>query len=168
MNENLAVVNSEYTFITDDEAEGVITSLTDGKKVIEFINQKSSLLGFPKNKLILAGISAGAGIAIWNGLREDTNKNIIGMCMVVSRDKTVFIGDTNIIERPKPEELADIAEQMAFSVSQLGYKPRVAFASFANFGGTHRIAESFLRFWLDFEGPQGSRRGPREPQEGPK
>ena len=73
------------------------------------------------------------------------NKNIIGMCMVVSRDKTVFIGDTNIIERPKPEELADIAEQMAFSVSQLGYKPRVAFTSFANFGSPSLPSTSSAR-----------------------
>ena len=73
------------------------------------------------------------------------NKNIIGMCMVVSRDKTVFIGDTNIIERPKPEELADIAEQMAFSVSQLCYKPRVAFASFANFGSPSLPSTSSAR-----------------------
>ena len=36
------------------------------------------------------------------------DKNIIGMCMIVNREKTVFIGDTNILERPKPEELADI------------------------------------------------------------
>ena len=57
-----------------------------------------------------------------------------GVCMVVSREKTVFIGDTSIIERPKPEELADIAEQMASLVSKLGYKPRVALSSFANFG----------------------------------
>ena len=55
------------------------------------------------------------------------------MCMVVSRDKTVFIGDTNIIERPKPEELADIAEQMAF-LSQFAINLKVAFTSFANFG----------------------------------
>ncbi len=79
LNENLAVINSEYTFITDNEAEGVITSLKDGKKVIEFINQRSNVIGFPENKLILAGISAGAGIAIWNGLRDDTNKNVIGI-----------------------------------------------------------------------------------------
>ena len=57
-----------------------------------------------------------------------------GVCMVVSREKTVFIGDTSIIERPKPEELADIAEQIASLVSKLGYKPRVALSSFANFG----------------------------------
>ena len=57
-----------------------------------------------------------------------------GVCMVVSREKTVFIGDTSIIERPKPEELADIAEQMVSLVSKLGYKPRVALSSFANFG----------------------------------
>ena len=45
----------------------------------EFIKQKSSIIGVPENKLILAGISAGAGIAIWNGLRDDTNKNVIGI-----------------------------------------------------------------------------------------
>ena len=57
-----------------------------------------------------------------------------GVCMVVSREKTVFIGDTSIIERPKPKELADIAVQMATLVSKLGFNPRVAFSSFANFG----------------------------------
>ena len=62
------------------------------------------------------------------------NKQYFGMCMIVSRGQTVFVGDTSINERPKPEELANIAEEMALTVSNLGYKPRVAFASFANFG----------------------------------
>ena len=57
-----------------------------------------------------------------------------GMCMLVSRGRTVFIGDTSINERPKADELANIAEKMAFEVEKLGYIPRVAFASFANFG----------------------------------
>ena len=78
-------------------------------------------------------------------ISSEKDKKIIGMCMVVNRDKTVFIGDTSIIERPKPEELADIAEQMAFSVSQLGYKPRVAFASFANFGSPSLPSTSSAR-----------------------
>ena len=72
-------------------------------------------------------------------------KSIIGMCMVVSREKTVFIGDTNVLDRPKPEELADIAEQMAFTVSKLGYKPRVAFSSFANFGSPSLPSTSSAR-----------------------
>jgi malate dehydrogenase (oxaloacetate-decarboxylating)(NADP+) len=73
------------------------------------------------------------------------DKNIIGMCMIVNREKTVFIGDTNILERPRPEELADVAEKMAFTVSKLGYKPRVAFASFANFGSPSLPSTSSAR-----------------------
>ena len=78
-------------------------------------------------------------------ISPENDKNIIGMCMIVNREKTVFIGDTNILERPKPEELADVAEKMAFTVSKLGYKPRVAFASFANFGSPSLPSTSSAR-----------------------
>ena len=78
-------------------------------------------------------------------ISAENKKSIIGMCMVISREKTVFIGDTSVLERPRPEELADIAEQMALTVSKLGYKPRVAFSSFANFGSPSLPSTSSAR-----------------------
>lgn len=54
--------------------------------------------------------------------------------MLISKGRTVFIGDTSIHERPSGEELAAIAETIAAKASSLGTVPRVAFLSFSNFG----------------------------------
>jgi len=85
LDENIAVVNSEYTFINDPDAEGVFTSLEDGTKVIQFIKEKSNILNLPENQLILAGVSAGAGIAQWNGFREETNSSIKGVVAIIAQ-----------------------------------------------------------------------------------
>ena len=77
--QNIAVVNAEYTFINDSEAEGVLSSLEDGAAVIQFITSKASALNLPTNKLILAGVSAGAGIAQWNGFRAQSNSQVQGV-----------------------------------------------------------------------------------------
>jgi len=77
--QNIAVVNAEYTFINDAEAEGVLSSLEDGAEVIQFITSKASALNLPSNKLILAGVSAGAGIAQWNGFRAQSNSQVQGV-----------------------------------------------------------------------------------------
>ena len=79
LQQNIAVINAEYTFINDDDAQGVITSLEDGTAVINFISHYSSALSLPQNKLILAGVSAGAGIAQWNGFRESSNSQVKGI-----------------------------------------------------------------------------------------
>lgn len=77
--QNIAVVNADYTFINDSEAEGVLSSLEDGAAVIQFITSKASALNLPSNKLILAGVSAGAGIAQWNGFRAQSNSQVQGV-----------------------------------------------------------------------------------------
>ena len=79
LEQNIAVINAEYTFINDAQSEGVITSLEDGRSVINFITDRLTLLNIPRNKLILAGVSAGAGIAQWNGFREISNKQVQGI-----------------------------------------------------------------------------------------
>ena len=76
--QNIAVVNAEYTFI-DSQAKGVLSSLEDGAAVIQFITSKASALNLPSNKLILAGVSAGAGIAQWNGFRAQSNSQVQGV-----------------------------------------------------------------------------------------
>ena len=77
--QNIAVVNADYTFINDSQAEGVLSSLEDGAAVIQFITSKASALNLLSNKLILAGVSAGAGIAQWNGFRAQSNSQVQGV-----------------------------------------------------------------------------------------
>ena len=85
LKEKIAVVNAEYTFINDAEAKGVVTSLEDGSKVIDFITERAALLNLPQNKIILAGISAGAGIAQWNGFREQSNSQVKGIFATIAQ-----------------------------------------------------------------------------------
>ena len=85
LDENIAVVNAEYTFISDENVNGVFSSLEDGTSVINFIKQNSSFLGFPSEKIILAGVSAGAGIAQWNGLREESNSQVKGILTTIAQ-----------------------------------------------------------------------------------
>lgn len=79
LDNKIGIANAEYSFITEPHSSGVFTSLTDGSQVINFIRENSTALDLPKNKLILAGVSAGAGIALWNGFREETNSEVKGI-----------------------------------------------------------------------------------------
>ena len=85
LDENIVVVNAEYRFISDENSNGVISSLEDGAAVIDLIKQKSSFLVIPPRKIILAGISAGAGIAQWNGFREESNSQVKGILATIAQ-----------------------------------------------------------------------------------
>ena len=65
--------------------EGVISALKDGTSVISFIKNNSEILQLPNNKIILAGVSAGAGIAQWNGFRESSNDQIEGVLALAAQ-----------------------------------------------------------------------------------
>ncbi|HEU0070808.1 MAG TPA: NADP-dependent malic enzyme [Alphaproteobacteria bacterium] len=62
------------------------------------------------------------------------NERVIGLTMMLARERTVFIADTMVHEVPTTAEFADIAIQAAKKARQLGHEPRVAFVSFSNFG----------------------------------
>ena len=61
-------------------------------------------------------------------------KEFITTSMLISRGRTVFMGDTSIHERPSGEQMANIAEVIAEKARSMGHAPRVAFLSFSNFG----------------------------------
>ncbi|MBU0774322.1 MAG: NADP-dependent malic enzyme, partial [Alphaproteobacteria bacterium] len=57
-----------------------------------------------------------------------------GIHVMVAKDKTVFLADTTVNERPTANELADIAEGTVAVARRMGHDPRVAFLSYSNFG----------------------------------
>ena len=75
----------------------------------------------------------------------ENNQSFLSMSMMVSKVRTVFIGDVNIHDRPSPEQLADIASGVANTVKNLGYNPRVALLSFSNFGNPSRPSSKNIR-----------------------
>lgn len=61
-------------------------------------------------------------------------ERLIGMSIVLSKGRTIFIADTNIAEFPDAKELAQIAIQAAAGARNFGVTPRIAFVSHSNFG----------------------------------
>ncbi|MGC1465136.1 MAG: NADP-dependent malic enzyme [Pseudolabrys sp.] len=59
---------------------------------------------------------------------------VIGVSLVIARDRTVLVADTAVTEMPTAEELADIAVEAAGVARRLGHEPRVALLAFSNFG----------------------------------
>ncbi|HKT54266.1 MAG TPA: NADP-dependent malic enzyme [Caulobacteraceae bacterium] len=59
---------------------------------------------------------------------------VMGMSVVLTRGRTLFIADTNVTEMPDAEDLVEIAREAASAVRNLGYTPRVAFMSYSAFG----------------------------------
>jgi malate dehydrogenase (oxaloacetate-decarboxylating)(NADP+) len=85
---------------------------------------------------------------------------VMGMSIVLSRGRTIFIADTSVAEFPEPHELAQIAVQAATAARRFGVTPRVAFVSHSTFGNPRgeradrvREAVSILdrREEIDFE-----------------
>jgi malate dehydrogenase (oxaloacetate-decarboxylating)(NADP+) len=58
----------------------------------------------------------------------------IGMSIVLSKGRTIFIADTSIAEFPGAEELAAIAVEAAANARRFGVTPRLAFVSASTFG----------------------------------
>ena len=60
---------------------------------------------------------------------------VMGLSMIITRDRTVYMADTSVIELPTAQQLADIAVQSADAVRRFGnVEPRVALLSHSNFG----------------------------------
>ena len=87
------------------------------------------------------------------------SETFLSMSMLVSKERTVFIGDVNIHDTPRSEQLADIASGIARTVKNLGYEPKVAFLSFSNFGNPpnksseniSKTIELLIKRKVDFE-----------------
>ena len=67
-------------------------------------------------------------------LKHIEGERTMGVSVVVNKNRTLFIADTNITELPTAEDLADIAETTAHFAAQFGFEPRVAFLSYSTFG----------------------------------
>jgi malate dehydrogenase (oxaloacetate-decarboxylating)(NADP+) len=58
----------------------------------------------------------------------------IGVVLIFSKGRVVFVADTSVHEMPTSEELADIAMQTARVVRHFGFTPRVALLASSTFG----------------------------------
>jgi malate dehydrogenase (oxaloacetate-decarboxylating)(NADP+) len=61
-------------------------------------------------------------------------ERMIGMSILLTKNRTLFVADTSVTELPSAQDLADIAMQVAHAVRRLSFEPKLAFVSYSNFG----------------------------------
>lgn len=79
LNQNIAVVNSNYSFLNSTNSRGVITSLSEGNILLNHLKTIAADLSLNADKIVLSGVSSGAGIAMWNGLQAEYNDGVLGV-----------------------------------------------------------------------------------------
>ncbi|MEZ5892371.1 MAG: NADP-dependent malic enzyme [Parvularculaceae bacterium] len=86
---------------------------------------------------MVTGVTRHYDVALSNvrlALDPRRGERMIGMSIILTKNRTLFVADTNVTELPTPEDLAEIAMQVAHAARHLGYAPKVAFVSYSNFG----------------------------------
>jgi malate dehydrogenase (oxaloacetate-decarboxylating)(NADP+) len=85
---------------------------------------------------------------------------VLGLSVLLSKGRTLFVADTNVSELPNTNDLVEIAVETANAVRRLGHTPRVAFLSYSSFGNpdgerSQRVREAVERLDartdIDFE-----------------
>ncbi len=97
----------------------------------------ASMLACGHGDALITGLTRGYRKSltdVWKVIKNKKDKTVLGMSMVISKGKTIFISDTACSELSSSEQLVKIAIQTAKKVRDMGYEPRVAFLSFSNFG----------------------------------
>jgi len=79
---NIIIVSANYSFLDSEGSKGVITPLEDGKNVISFLEQNRKLLNLKNSNVVLSGVSAGAGISLWNGINDNKFDRISGILAI--------------------------------------------------------------------------------------
>ncbi|MEO1252698.1 MAG: NADP-dependent malic enzyme [Pseudomonadota bacterium] len=86
---------------------------------------------------MVTGVTRHYDVALDNirlALNARPDERMIGMSIILTKTRTLFVADTNVTELPTSEDLADIAVQVAHAARHLGVTPKVAFVSYSNFG----------------------------------
>lgn len=69
---NIAFATVRYSYLNNTgETEGVKKPMSDVRRALQYIRSRSTDFNIDKNKIILAGNSAGAGTSLWIALNND-------------------------------------------------------------------------------------------------
>lgn len=86
---------------------------------------------------MVTGVTRHYDVALNNvrlALDARPGERLIGLSIILTKNRTLFVADTNVTELPNSQELAEIAMQVAHAARDLNYDPKVAFVSYSNFG----------------------------------
>ncbi len=108
----------------------------------------SSMLECGHGDILVSGLTRGYSKTlkdVWQVIKNKKDNILLGVSMIISKGRTIFISDTACSELSSSEHLVSIAIQTAKKVKKMGYEPRVAFLSFSNFGSALKNESSRIK-----------------------
>jgi len=122
----------------------------------------ASMLAAGDADALVTGVTRAYSVALGNVctvLDPPKGEVLIGVNLIFTRGRVIFVADTAVHEMPTSEELADIAVQAAKTARRFGFTPRVALLASSTFGfprseRSERIVEAVNildRRGVDFE-----------------
>jgi malate dehydrogenase (oxaloacetate-decarboxylating)(NADP+) len=97
----------------------------------------ASMLAAGDADAMVTGVTRNYSVAL-NDVRQVLSPRAgqlsIGVTVILSRGRLIFVADSMVHELPTAEQLADIAIQMAGAVRRFGQEPRVALLASSTFG----------------------------------
>ena len=82
LNNNIAVASVNYSFLVGGDGRVATRSFDDGKAAFRKLKQISRWRNINMNRVVLAGRSAGAGIAMAIGLHQDYSGDVAGLLLL--------------------------------------------------------------------------------------
>jgi malate dehydrogenase (oxaloacetate-decarboxylating)(NADP+) len=107
-----------------------------------------SMLACGHGDLLVTGLTRGYSKSlkdVWQVIKSKKDHIVLGVSMIISKGRTIFISDTACSELSSSEHLVSIAIQTAKKVRKMGYEPKVAFLSFSNFGSALKNESSRMK-----------------------
>ena len=115
LDNDIAIVSANYTLLTTTGNEGVLSALEDGETALNYLRSKLNLLEIPTGKVVLAGVSAGAGIAQWNGFQTPNNNQVQGVLAIAAQSSYNLYEWENVF----PGFSLDALRQLSTSLNDL-------------------------------------------------
>ena len=149
-NSAVSAVNAKYAdyLYSKLQREGVLHS--DCVRMIKHDRNSfaSAMLACGDGDAMITGVTRGYRKSltdVWQVIKNKKDKIVLGVSMIISKNRTVFLADTACSELSSSERLAAIAVQSAAKVRDMGFEPRVAFLSFSNFGSALKKESSRIK-----------------------
>lgn len=129
---------------------------------------------------MVTGVTRHYDVALSNvrlALDPRPGERMVGVSIILTKHRTLFVADTNVTELPSSEDLAEIAMQVAHAARHMGFPPKVAFVSYSNFGnpdtehsrrvaGAVEILDQRMDVDFEYEGEMTPRMALNEPLRG--
>lgn len=71
LSKDIAFASINYRLLENNDEDGVLKSVNDSKKALQFIRHYADSFNINKNDVVLMGGSAGAGTSLWLALRDE-------------------------------------------------------------------------------------------------